>query len=437
MGWAQMKQGNSIIRNAAFLAASGIAGAFLSFLLLIVAARFLGPSGLGIYSLAMAMATTLAILADLGLGMLTTMEVARKRESAGRYLSAAVLLRVVVGAIVFALLLAALVFFNGSQEFSVALLALFAFASLRLIASSFKAVFRGYERMEYEALPTILGTAVTASAGILLMSLGFGLYGLAIAFLAGGAADLATSWLLSRKIFAWTAVKPGPAFLKGIIRKTMPFWAMGVLVSVYFSTDAMMISVLAGKAELGLYSAAYRLIIGPVLLMGSFSDALFPALSRHHADSAEKAKKLLKKSLKTILALSIPLSVFLMVFAEKIILLVYGSNFGPSTGVLLVLGLLPVPLSVNILLSTALNATNRQKENTVNLFITVVLNIAANYALITNMGFIGAAYAMLFSQCLFLLLSIYSLSKPRTGHKVQTGYLNNGKEQYRVYKPVI
>ncbi|MFH1391567.1 MAG: oligosaccharide flippase family protein, partial [Candidatus Diapherotrites archaeon] len=352
-----------------------------------------------------------------GLDHFITREMARDRSLTGKYYYNATALRVVVSIIVLLVIVVGAYLISLSGEAMVLVLAAAIYAMLKTNSFTAKSVFRTYEKMELEAIPTVLGSIVIAGVGITGLWLGLGLFGIGIALVIGGIVDLVASLtIMSIKKMAPGKQIINPDFIKEIFLSSTPFWFMVMIVAVYFSTDIFMISFLLGEKAVGFYSAAFKPLAATILIAGSVVAALYPKLSRQYAESAAKLKKTFIASFKILLMASIPLTIATILFAGQITDVLYGSGFGPTKEVFLVLGVLPVLLFVNMLLATTMNAVDRQKTNMLNALAITILNIALNFVLITEFGLIGAAYATIASQILFLVLSAQALLKPLMQH---------------------
>jgi len=400
-----------VLRNSAFLFSANIINAALFFALVILIARLLGPEELGLYSFAMAIAVIVAAITELGLDQLLTREIARKKELAAKYYRHASALRAVVS-IATVLVIGIVAYLSGLGEETLILVwAASIYAVLRTNSFTVKSVFRAYEKMELEAIPTILGAITVIAGSVIALELGMGLVGVGAALILGGTMDLVASLVIMTFNGVSTKrkeIKLG--FIKELFFEAMPFWLMTIIVAIFFSTDIFMLLFLLGEEAVGFYSAAFKPLAATVAIAGPIVISLYPSLSKHYTKSKIEVKKLFKNSLKLLLGISIPITITTILFADQITNLIYGTGFEPTTQIFQVLSVLPILLFVNMLLAITMNAMDQQKANMINALIITSLNIVLNLVLINSLGLIGAAYATIASQILFLVLSFKAIN---------------------------
>ncbi|MBI3754578.1 MAG: oligosaccharide flippase family protein, partial [Deltaproteobacteria bacterium] len=139
-----------IIRNFSFLTLSQIGEKIFNFLLVIVLARYLGVEEYGVYALAISFVGMFGNLFDGGLNFLLTREIASYGRNDALFFRQTLLLKVIVGTAVFAGLIVAAI---GMQYEARVVYSIILFAAATLIVSfsnTFRAVFMGHERMEFE-----------------------------------------------------------------------------------------------------------------------------------------------------------------------------------------------------------------------------------------------------------------------------------------------
>ncbi len=112
-----------------------------------------------------------------------------------------------------------------------------------------------------------------------------------------------------------------------------------------------------------------------------------------------------------LMVLAIPISVGMVVLADKIILTVYGEDFATSILPLRILISSLIVVFLNFPVGAFLNACNRQVINTRNMGITVVINVALNLWLIPQYSFNGAAVSAFISGFVLFFLGLRWVGK--------------------------
>ncbi len=110
---------------------------------------------------------------------------------------------------------------------------------------------------------------------------------------------------------------------KRIIRFILPLSLFALATSLFGYMDMILLGKFVTAEFIGYYSAALVLLSFPAAFSG-FSTVLFPIFSRLTGKRLEAG---LKRSVRTILAISIVLSILLILFAPIIVNIVYGSDY--------------------------------------------------------------------------------------------------------------
>jgi O-antigen/teichoic acid export membrane protein len=178
----------------------------------------------------------------------------------------------------------------------------------------------------------------------------------------------------------------------------------GLLNQLFFKIDVLLLKPLAGDLALGWYSTAYKLIDGLQVIPASFVIALFPLLARHAQADRERLARLGETGLKVLLALAFPIAVGTTLLADQIILVLAGPGYLPESAWALQILIWYLPVSfVNGLLQYVLIALNRQRTLSVAFGIGVIVNVAANLALIPTYGYLAAAVVTVLSEVVLLV----------------------------------
>jgi O-antigen/teichoic acid export membrane protein len=400
-----------LFSNTSFMLASNIMNSVLTLVLLVLVARFLGPEGLGLYSFAMALAAIFVIFTEFGMDSFTAREVALNPGLANKYAFHNVAARAAISAALIIFIMALFMLLGFGVEKIIVISGLFLYLALRSVASSFKSVFTGLERMHYTAFLSTLSAVIALLSAAILLYYGFALYGLVAGFIIAGAVELLAASLVMRKKIPNANTGFDMDFIKMLVAKSVPFGALGAVISIYFSIDILVITIFSGNSNAGLYSAAYKIAIATTLLSEPFAVALFPSISRAFKSSSAKFKGIFVSSLGSMLVVALPISILFFVFPEKIVLVLYGQDYGQSVAVFRLLSFMPLLLFLNLLITTVLKATERQNAALLNAIIAVAIGIALDIVFLYNFGIEGVAVAAMLTQSIFLMLGIVSLPK--------------------------
>lgn len=397
-----------VARNAFFLVLSQIITAIVSFAVTALLARHLGAQDYGVFYVAFSFVQSVFILVELGQDFYVVRAVARHRDRAGEYFGTGLLLRGAATAAVYLPIMGAARILGYSQETrsAIALMVLFHFTSS--LGNGFSVIYRGAERMEFEAATRVAFRCIVAAATVLAILLGAGVLPVIRAQVIGAAASLPVFVLIFRRLGM-----PRPALslptAREILRGGAPFLFYGLVTTAHSGIDAIMLSKLAPAEVVGWYGAAIRfvgILIFPATVLAA---ALFPTLSRLFVAGPGGYRRMAATGLRAMLLLGAPVAAGTWLFAKQAVDLAYGlEGFGDAVTILRVLSPYLVLVFVNIILGTAIMAANRQTAWASSKAVCIVLVIGLNAVLIPlcqarfGNGGLGSALAMLLTEVVML-----------------------------------
>ena len=206
------------------------------------------------------------------------------------------------------------------------------------------------------------------------------------------------------------------------IRQTIS--QLGILLST--NIDNIIIGKYSNLSELGNYTRAYSLMLLPSNLIGQVIDkTMFPFFSRI-ADDNHIRDKYFYKTLSFSLMISIPLTVFLYLSAQEIILVFLGEQWKNITPIFQIF-CLGIIFRINYKINESLlRSAGKTKEIMIIQWIYVLLVLASSYVGI-HYGIKGVALAVL---CTIVIISIIFQS-------FSINVLNQKKSQKQTNKVVL
>ena len=172
------------------------------------------------------------------------------------------------------------------------------------------------------------------------------------------------------------------------------------------SIDSFMLGGLLGPAAVAIYNPALRLANLLEIPTGTITTIVFPQIARRVKEHGlGEAKRLYEKSVGMVLAVMIPVSLLVIVFAEPIILLVAGEDYRASVPVLSITILYGLILPFNRQFGVTMNALGKAPINFYFVLSNALLNIIFNYFFISTYGIIGAPIGTLLAYVVGLIAS--------------------------------
>jgi len=396
-----------LARNGIVLAIGGVVAQLAFTLLEILVARKLGAEVYGIFVTAYAWTVLAAFLMELGTPLWTIQEGSRNHDRIPALLGSGLTVNLVMFAVLY-LLLAMVINAVAPNPILSFLLIILPYGLILTVQNGLAAVYASYQTMQVTALFQGL-----APVSILAIYFLFSFNELSLADV--GSAYVIGGGIVTGIWFAVTLRKVRPLVsVSGIgttLRSSYQYGLTGILGQVFFKTDIVMLSILAGPREAGIYAAAFKLV-ELVYKVAVLSGRVFAPVIFKASHESDKAFQTFVSMMTRSLAIAGLLAgVVTFVLAEQLILLMFGDSYAASVPVLRILGGVMATLCMMVALQLVLSSIDLHFQRVACLGTTLVTQIGAHAVLIPLFGAQGAAVATLFSGV--LLISLYSYASSR------------------------
>lgn len=326
--------------------------------------RYLGPGGMGDISLGSTIASLSAVLAGLGVGTLTTREVARGTDESGVLAGTAISLSFVFGLVVGAVAFvgARLAHYQGDT------LAAVGWSCLGvpfIVASSIAtAILQGRERMKLVSLVDVGSKALLLALVVAVVVLDLGLR----VYLVGMLTVLVTTFVA---LMTLLRIYHPPRFgrvsaggIRALALAGLPFLAINVIWAVYTSLDPLLLSWLGDQQAVGIYAAPMRIFGTLMFIPVALTTVVFPRLSALHDSSGERDefKAFSGDLLRLSLVTSALVSVGAVGFSDDVLVRILGHEFERSGPVIVVMALSLLPTSMSMVCVRIAYASDRQHQ---------------------------------------------------------------------------
>jgi O-antigen/teichoic acid export membrane protein len=386
-----------VLVNTGYRLLADVGGKVGSVVLFIVIGRKLGDGAFGVFTFAYALVALLTSLADFGQDKVLTREVSRRPEVLDRYFFNTLALKLVLAVPILAAGTGVLALLGRDGQ-TLAVVALLGAAVLvDLLTSTLYATFQAFERLEYVPVALISERFATAAAGIALLFAGAGVVGVSAVFLGGALLALAiASRLLVRHV-----VRPrfvlDPSLAGPLMRAAAPIGLAGIAGVVLFRVDTVMLAAFKPDSVVGNYGAAYRLFESTLFLSWAVGAAAYPVYSRRRGAAVAGVYE---RSLKLVVALTLPFAVGAAVLGDQVVHVLYGSDFETAGKALQLLSPAIVLFGVSYLAGYLLVSQDRPGVMTALYSVVALENILANLVLIPVWSLYGAAVGTSISELL-------------------------------------
>jgi O-antigen/teichoic acid export membrane protein len=402
-----MNTAERIAKNASLLLIANFVTLLLSFISLSLTGRYLGAEFFGMISLALAFSGMFGFISDLGLGTLTTREVARDKSLVRKYVGNTAVMRALLAVFTFALIvaIAVLVGYTVQTIYVVSIVALsLVFTSLTAMYNS---VFQAFEKMKYQSLGIILNSALFLCGVTIVIRLTLGVISFAFIYLFVGAMVLIYTWIVFQWKFGTQKLEIDPVFWRSTIKTALPFALTSFFVTIFFWIDSVLLSVIKGVEVVGWYSAAYRLMAVLLIVPQVISLAVLPAMSRFFVEAKDSLLLVRDTFFRYMAILGVPIGIGVTFLADKLIPFIFGSGFTNSIIALQILVWASVLIFLESPLIRFLESANRQLSITKVALICTIANVGLNLILIPPFGIVAASYVTVATEGISLFLLLY------------------------------
>ena len=193
------------------------------------------------------------------------------------------------------------------------------------------------------------------------------------------------------------------------VKPLLIFFAMSCMTTIYVNLDIVMLGLMKGDYETGLYSLVSK---GKTLLTcfgGVLLSAAMPQVTVAWSEgNKERFREITKRSIGLIMAVNLALLAFALVFAEDCVLAMGGSSYLGATRAfrIMVISIAPIGLS-NILGGQVLVPAGREKRLLLAEIIGAVVNLVLNLYVIPRYSINGASATTLISEVLVWVVCLY------------------------------
>lgn len=199
------------------------------------------------------------------------------------------------------------------------------------------------------------------------------------------------------------------AFFMAIIRQSLPFALLVLLMSFYNRIDSVMLERIlpagTGTRQVDLYAKGYRLLDAVNMLGYLFSVLLIPIFARLIKDKGNVAD-IVKLSFTMLFTISVLIAIGCSVYSQPIMDVLYTGQNDESREVFRLLILCFIPISTTYIFGTLLTANGSLKALNIMAFTGMLLNMLLNLILIPRMMALGSAYASLITQLVTAVLQV-------------------------------
>ncbi|MBE2269984.1 MAG: flippase [Anaerolinea sp.] len=399
-------------RNAGAIAAARVISSGVLFIWQLILGRTLGVAEFGIYGAVNALFSIGATVTSFSLSLIIIRDVARRPDTAGRYLSAALVFQTILALIAYAGINLLATNYDEAARAYVAIAGISLFIDMvgnlaydQLLAQERMVTTSAVEVGHIAARIGLAGAALIA---------GWGLLGVYAVTLLTGIGRSAVLWWSLRRTGVHPVWRVDPTIARPMLINAAPL-ALSALVNIsYAQADRILSATFLTNKDTGDLNAAFVIIVGVIeILNTTILVALYPMMSR--AGGSNLFHFMVEKLAFFTLLIGMGVGLVFTLFADAIIVPLFGINYIETAAILRVLIWYASITMVFNVFANAMMVENRQRYLSAVHIVGFVLKLIVSFLLIQQYGVIGVVTASVSIECV-KLIALAAVTRLAWGH---------------------
>lgn len=391
------RNSNRILNNAGWIIGCKIIQSLINFVIGLLTARYLGPSNYGVLTYAMSVVAFAVPIMQLGLTHTLVREFIKTPEREGQLLGTALGMNIIssvfcmIGTVAFVMVVDA-----GEKE-TLLVTALYSLTLLFQATEMTQYWFQSKLLSKYPAIAMLVAYIVVALYKVFLLATQKGIAWftlsnvldyflisviLLVMYKKVGGQKLSVNWQTGREMLS----------------RSKYYIIPGLMVMIFQHTDRIMIKLMIGEAETGVYSAAITCIGITGFVFAAVIDSVRPVILEAKEKDQGLYETRLTQLYSVITVMSVGQSVAMSLLAKPIVHLLYGPEYTKTASILAVAVWYITFSYYGSVRSIWILAEEKQKY-LIRINVTgAIANVILNFCLIPVWGAVGAAIASVMTQ---------------------------------------
>jgi O-antigen/teichoic acid export membrane protein len=406
-----MSLSKKVAQNTLIQIVGKIISTILGLLALALMTRYLGAAGFGAYTTIVTFISFFAIIADLGLTLVTVQMISDPQADENKILNNLLALRLLSALIFLGLGPIIVLFFPYGTDIKigVSITAIsFLFVALNQIMTG---IFQKRLTMNKSVWADIISRVLLLVGIALIVYFKGSLMAILWVSTLSSAVSFGIQFCFSRQFISLKLAYDKKIWTDIIGRS----WPLAITIAfnlIYLKADTLILSLIKSPTEVGIYGSVYKIIDVLVTVPFMFAGVVLPILT---ADWLQKNhdhfQKVFQKSLDFMIMMAFPLIIGTQFIARDIMVLIAGPEFSAAGPILQILILAAAIIFISCIFSHIIIAVNRQKK-IIGAYVFTSLTALAGYLIfIPKYSYLGAAWTTIYSELVILLFAAYYVKK--------------------------
>ncbi|WP_044747187.1 flippase [Bacillus alveayuensis] len=369
----------------------------VGFLFTVIISRLFGAQSLGIVTSTQAIVGYIYLLGDFGTNTEAVRRISKNNNKAHKVYSIVSTIRLVIMFLVVALIL---IIFQLTNDWIFLLLSIVSIITL-LIPNY---LFMGLMLFRYNAYVNLITMISTLVCFFILLNFYYSVIIYPVSLLIGSILGLVVSYVfvfrsIGRPKFVSCKIELGDFY-----KKTIYLGMTVVFARIYYDFDIILLRYMRTSLEVGLYSAAFKVIQVLWFIPALYTTYALPYTTKLIHDNRQSVSSYINKALRYIIIFISITGVIGIFYSSEILVFLYGNSFSSASLAFVVLLIGYCLMFIKTLFGNLLVALRDERYLFILSVIGSIFNIVLNIFLIPYLGILGAAFATLLTE--FILLSL-------------------------------
>lgn len=378
--------------------------------------RYLGVAGFGQFTTIFAYVSFLSVFADFGFFAVLVTQLAQGKGEPAKIVSNIMTLRAVAGLAVYLIgfLVGFVLPYPDAVQLGIGIIVGAWFG--QSVNQTLVGVFQVNHAMAKPVVADILGKLAVIGLVWVSVTLGLPFAMVLVSYLVGAFITLALNIYLVRSY-----VRLAPAFdldyWRAVIKLALPMAAVLVLGFIYFKADTVILSLLKGPVDVGIYGVPYKLVEVLLVFPSIFMGTVLPFITRYLATGDARMAGAFAKAAHFLVLLGLPVVSVGVLLAKPLVGMLGGGEFIGAATVLVGNQAIAAPIILQILLvavfvsylshltTYVVVAAGRQGSLVIPNLLFAACNIGFNFFAIPYYSYLGAAVITVLTELAVLAVS--------------------------------
>lgn len=414
---------NKIAVNASWIIICRVIQAFLSLVVSMLTARYLGPSNFGLINYASSIVSFAAPIMYLGLNSVLVQALINEPDTEGEILGTSLCMSFCMSILCILGTVSFVSIANTGERDTLVVCALYSlmlmFQSMDLLQYWFQAKLMS----KYTSITMLIAYIIVSAYKILLLATGKSIFWFAIS---NGLdyAVIAIGLLIVYKQVGGHQFSFSMGCARMMLSKSKYYIISNLMVMVFTQTDKIMLKIMLDDSATGFYSAAVACAGMSSFVFGAIIDSMRPSIFESIKSSQKAFEQNVSRLYCIVIYLSLAQSLGMTFLAKPIILVLYGQKYMQTAQILRLVVWYTTFSYLGSVRGVWMLSTNNQKYLLSINVAGAMSNVALNALFIPVMGAMGAALASLLTQFFTNVLMGYLVKPIRENNRLMVRALN-------------